>query len=92
MNRVILAGLCLAMVGCATGEKMRRLDLLAVLHGLIHGRSAECPAPVDGVAIRGLLVWRKTGIQLTVVRLVRLVVDVVRLVEELLVRVLQERR
>lgn len=26
MKKVILAGLCLAMVGCATGEKMRRLD------------------------------------------------------------------
>jgi hypothetical protein len=26
MKRVILAGLSLAIVGCATGEKMRRLD------------------------------------------------------------------
>jgi len=26
MKKAILAGLCLAMVGCATGEKIRRLD------------------------------------------------------------------
>ena len=26
MKRIILAGLCLAIVGCATGEKMRRLN------------------------------------------------------------------
>ncbi|UPG96329.1 hypothetical protein [Luteibacter aegosomatissinici] len=26
MKQIILAGLCLAVVGCATGEKVRRLD------------------------------------------------------------------